>query len=384
MANLLRAGWKVAWPPGNIPYEDKIFLVTALLSGVFALFVFTPTNLIQGLSPYHHAAVIAMGAFSLGIWARARSGKKPPVLTFIVVSLLLLDLMYFTNGASRGVMVWILPLALVFSIVLLRGRRRLFLIVLYTLHLPCLFLLEAFEPHWVTAYPSSWARLLDQLISVPLVTLMTGFLVVAMTHALDEERKRSAEQASRLEDLVRETGHLALTDGLTGLLNQRALRERLRDEMATAVRHGHPLSLVIIDLDHFKSINDHFGHQAGDEAIFRAANCIKDSVRLDDIVGRYGGEEFMVILPHVNAKRAFVLAEKIRLSVQSAECNGPTPFTLSAGVAERQYETDEESLFRRADRALYRAKHLGRNRVIFADAKYAHGSNTGIRRAHTG
>jgi diguanylate cyclase (GGDEF)-like protein len=371
-AKLLRTARKAVWPPEDIPVENRIFLVTTLLAWVFALFVFAPTNFIQGLSTYHQAAALAMGGIALVMWVMARSGRQPPVLVFIFVSLVLIDLMYFTNGASTGVMVWIFPVVLVFSIMLLRGWPRFLLVLLYTVNLPFLFLTEAFEPEWVIPYPSDWARLLDQLISVPLVTLMTGFLVLAMTRALDDERRRSAAQESRLEDLVRETGHLALTDGLTGLLNQRALRERLRGEMAAAVRHGHPLSLIIIDLDHFKSINDRFGHQAGDEAICRAASCIKDSLRLEDIVGRYGGEEFMVILPHIDAEGAFALAEKIRQNIQSAECKGPTPFTLSAGAAERQDESEEESLFRRADRALYRAKHLGRNRVVLAEAMHAH------------
>jgi diguanylate cyclase (GGDEF)-like protein len=363
----VRAVWKALWPPVDLRLETRVFLATTLLAGLFALFVFTPANLIQGLPLYHHVAVIGMGILALSMWAMARLGKKTSVVVFIIASLILLDWMHFTNGASMGSTIWIMPLALVFSMILLRGWRRLLLVFIYSVNLPFIILVEAFLPGWVTPYPYGWARLLDQLISVPLATLLTGFLMAAMTHALDEERGRSAAQEERLQELVRETARLALTDGLTGILNQRALRERLRLEMAEAVRHGHSLSVLIMDLDHFKEVNDRSGHQAGDEAICRVAQYIGDSIGPDDIAGRYGGEEFLLVLPRLDATGAVALAEKIRARVETAERAGATPFTLSVGVAQRHAETEEEVLFRRADRALYKAKDLGRNRVAVAD-----------------
>ena len=104
---------------------------------------------------------------------------------------------------------------------------------------------------------------------------------------------------------------------------------------------------------------------------------IRESIRLYDVAGRYGGEEFLVILPRVDAAGALLRAEEIRARVEAAERSGSTPFTLSVGVAQRDAETEEDLLFRRADRALYRAKDLGRNRVVVADWPEELGSEAG-------
>ena len=159
--------------------------------------------------------------------------------------------------------------------------------------------------------------------------------------------------------------HLAERDGLTGLLNHRAFHARLVAEVEHAQRIGGTLSLLVIDLDHFKEVNDRFGHLAGDEVLRQVAAVLQDVAREGDVVARVGGEEFCVLLPNTAAIGARLPAERVRAAV--AVLRDPLPLTVSVGVC--SFPDDAASareLFERADAALYEAKRRGRNRVHLA------------------
>jgi diguanylate cyclase (GGDEF)-like protein/PAS domain S-box-containing protein len=165
------------------------------------------------------------------------------------------------------------------------------------------------------------------------------------------------------EGLRRQT----VTDDLTGVANRRAFYERAAREFARSIRHGLPLSLISTDLDHFKRINDDYGHRVGDRVLCDFATRVQKMLRSEDLCARTGGEEFCILLPDTDLASARALAERIRRVV--ADCH-PDPehprlqFTASFGVASLgQGEHDFESLYLRADRALYRAKEAGRNRT---------------------
>ena len=174
----------------------------------------------------------------------------------------------------------------------------------------------------------------------------------------------------RADDLNRQ---LATRDELTGLANRRSLNEVLASEWARAKRSGQPLALAMIDIDHFKRYNDHYGHQAGDECLKRIARDIQmNARRTGDLAARYGGEEFLLILPDADAAVALRLAEGLRKSIESLDlphAHSPAgKVTVSVGVAalDDACYPDAESLLRAADDALYRAKDLGRNQVRVA------------------
>lgn len=170
-----------------------------------------------------------------------------------------------------------------------------------------------------------------------------------------------------LKEKAGEFEQLSLTDGLTGLLNRRYLEERLDEEIKRSSRHRFPLSLLMLDVDDFKSYNDSFGHPAGDEALKIAAEVIKDSLRNEDVAARYGGEEFSVMLPQTSADEASAIAERIRDRFESTKF----PFrqvTVSIGVAVFTGDGQTSAqLINAADNALYRAKHSGRNAVKMFD-----------------
>lgn len=161
----------------------------------------------------------------------------------------------------------------------------------------------------------------------------------------------------------------ATTDGLTGLYAHKYFKLRLQEEMERARRYKRALSLLLIDIDHFKSINDEYGHLAGDKVLKRLSKAWREKIRMGDIIARYGGEEFAVILPETPKPDALKAAENLRAYTEEAAVEG-IPVTISIGVGFYHWEdtdSDSDALIMRADRALYRAKRQGRNRVEMSE-----------------
>ena len=166
-------------------------------------------------------------------------------------------------------------------------------------------------------------------------------------------------------DLKAEVARLAASDSLTGLANRRALSSALMREAARTVRTKEPLSLAVIDVDHFKAVNDSFGHIVGDEVLRQVADAMARNVRDVDLVARYGGEEFAIVLPNCGSDGALAVVERVRAAVESAAT--VTKVTVSAGIATSLGDgSDSESLMAAADGALYVSKRAGRDRVTLA------------------
>lgn len=162
--------------------------------------------------------------------------------------------------------------------------------------------------------------------------------------------------------------HSAATDGLTGTLTRRAFREEADKLISLAIRHGHALSCIVLDVDHFKRVNDTYGHSAGDEVLKAVASACQSSLRASDLFGRLGGEEFAVMLPHVDAKGALAAAEKLRGAIAAQAIHGdfgPLAVTASFGISALSTNTrDSATLLAQADAAMYLAKSAGRNRCV--------------------
>lgn len=199
--------------------------------------------------------------------------------------------------------------------------------------------------------------------------------VVGTLCAIDRRRRIPTVEARRLGDtfasllaweldreaVLSELGTRARTDPLTGLANHGTLFERLGAEVARASRHGRALSLVMLDLDHFKRVNDTRGHPAGDLVLKEVARRLGSVARAEDLVARVGGEEFAWLLPETGRSAAWQAAEKARASIAAEPMPGDLRVTISAGIAELSHAGDETELYRLADRALYWAKRHGRN-----------------------
>lgn len=189
---------------------------------------------------------------------------------------------------------------------------------------------------------------------------------VAVAIRLKHERdqlERSAEEARVRAETASE---MSMTDALTGLLNRYGLQRSLQHELAEARRYARPLSCLLIDIDFFKSVNDTFGHAAGDTALRQVARVLTEAVRASDVVCRHGGEEFLVLAPETGLEGALALAEKIRVASSSrlyGDGERVFPITLSVGAAQLAEGESAHDMIARADQALYHAKEAGRNRV---------------------
>jgi diguanylate cyclase (GGDEF)-like protein len=221
----------------------------------------------------------------------------------------------------------------------------------------------------------------DTFMSVPIVFLSTETdfdkQLLALGTGADEFLTRpitprqlvsAITSRARRARLLRE---LMLHDSLTGLLNHTTVKERLVKELAQALRHRVPVALAMIDIDHFKSINDRYGHLAGDRVIKSLARLLQQRLRQSDVIGRYGGEEFLVLMNDTTGKKARTLMDKLRddfagLKHQASE--EPFRATFSCGIAAISGETKASALTDIADRALYQAKHKGRNQVVLVNS----------------
>lgn len=193
-----------------------------------------------------------------------------------------------------------------------------------------------------------------------LVTTLSR-LTDELTDLTRELNKKNRELAAANETITR----LMKTDPLTGLANRRHLSELLERELSQARRHGRPLAALMADIDHFKFINDTYGHNTGDKVLQQAAEILRDSCRTEDIVARYGGEEFFVILPNSGAAAAADCAERMRKAIAGASFTGIDRFISASFGATVFIPADtEEDFIKRADAALYEAKATGRNRVV--------------------
>jgi diguanylate cyclase (GGDEF)-like protein len=197
-----------------------------------------------------------------------------------------------------------------------------------------------------------------------------GQLVLNGSVALHRER-RLVYATAELRQLTGSLERLATTDTLTGLLNRRVFFEQLGVEFGRSLRYRHPMSVIMVDLDHFKDVNDRSGHPFGDLVLSVTAQTLRSNVRESDLVARYGGEEFVLLLPETGSDEALIVAEKLRAAVerqQHSDAATETHITISLGVATAPdcRPGDAEDLVRLADEALYEAKRAGRNRAVLA------------------
>lgn len=213
------------------------------------------------------------------------------------------------------------------------------------------------DEHWYQMQEKciSWpdGRTVKYSIAVDISDLKTIQNSLAEAHAMLALKNRELER-------------LSSTDRLTGLYNRLRLDEALAKELARAARYESVFSVILLDVDHFKAVNDSHGHQAGDQVLVRLSQILQDHRRVPDVVGRWGGEEFLIVCPETDGEGAAVYAEQLRAAIAGASFPTVGHKTASFGVATYRPGDNEKELVRRADEALYQAKEAGRDRVVSA------------------
>lgn len=218
----------------------------------------------------------------------------------------------------------------------------------------------------VPQFPGAWVVFYEGASFVAVFVTIVALLLFFQSRA-DQDAEELAVKARFMEALMLKFEDLSRTDPLTGLLNRRAILGCLEDEAVRATRHQTAFSLLLVDIDRFKQVNDDHGHEAGDLVLKELSRDLVESLREVDRVGRWGGEEFLCLLPDTEEAGAEVVAEKIRRRIEDRTyLFGMTPLrcTVTLGVATHRGDSGFEETLRKADRALYDGKRTGRNRVM--------------------
>ena len=376
-----------------VPFIDPrtIVLLTGIMGGLMSIVLYFlrrnyPPS-VKGLGEWSLATALLF----FGGLAAATRGKSPELVSITLANLLIFLGVYMQLVGSQrffglkpkigpGLLV-ILGLALVsawYTVVDPNYRPRL---MIYVLVMTSLFSAQAlliYKRGTATfAHRFAFGILLGAIAS-QLLRFLTAWLYPLGTGILDNTPQNliyvvahpfvmllfAISLVLMATDRVRaEFEHLATHDSLTNALTRRHLTEVCQQELERCNRHGRVMSALLIDVDHFKSINDSKGHQAGDQVLVQFAAAVQTLLRRADVMGRLGGEEFVVLLPETSIEVARVVAERIRAKV--GELIDPAPFTVSIGVTTNVAATDTvDALMARADAAMYQAKAKGRNQVV--------------------
>jgi diguanylate cyclase (GGDEF)-like protein len=228
---------------------------------------------------------------------------------------------------------------------------------------------------WLATWRQEQFLLILAAIAAVIVTtaVATG---IQRRHALTEQLEKVRGDVEQTNDALRVAlagaELLAAHDQLTGLWNRRNFDQRMDGSIAHALRHGDTFSLLLIDIDHFKNVNDYYGHLAGDGVLKRFGEVLTERLRQNDVAARWGGEEFVILADGATLENTRVMAEQVRESIAATTFSPVARVTVSIGIAEYQPGETGDDLLKRADKALYAAKRNGRNRVICeVDPEYA-------------
>jgi len=207
------------------------------------------------------------------------------------------------------------------------------------------------------------------VLDAALLSVITAPVIYYLVRApVRRELERRLEAETRAETMAR----LAVLDPLTGTLNRRGITVALLEAMAYAERYEHPLTVALADIDRFKRVNDRFGHEAGDRVLEGLAEIFRETVRQNDRVGRYGGEEFLFVFPETTLEASRPIVERIRARASERlfhVTSGAITVTVSIGVTEFEPSEEHGRLLSRVDQAMYKAKRRGRNLVVVTDRR---------------
>lgn len=306
-----------------------------------------------------------IAAFVLSFYSVFRSGlnlrASDPSLTAeqMICSILVVTYaMYYAAPAGRGVLLLTYPVIFLFGVLRLDTRR---LMQLAVFAIACQGALIGAMVAW---RPGTFDVRVSLVRWVVLGAILIWFAL--MGGYISQLRKRASKNLSELRIALETSRGIATRDELTGLYNRRFLMDLLEQEKGRSDRSRMPFSICLLDVDHFKKVNDVFGHLTGDQVLRGFSRALLPQMRITDYFGRYGGEEFMMILPQTQIEEARVCAERFRSTIENFRFPKPAPdirLTVSIGIARYEVGESLETTIHRADIALYKAKEAGRNRV---------------------
>lgn len=313
----------------------------------------------------------------VGLYVRSRFWRAHPgssFASFLVLVLGFYPAVWWSNFGIAGGNHIIGVALFALSAAQFNGWRRHTAAILVVVMTAVMMAAEHQFPNAVAVYPTPWAQFRDNFLTF----FWLGSALYGLNWVTDRnyatEREKAHDYAAivertnrQLEEALEMNRRLANRDSLTGLPNRRYLEPLLAQQLDEAHRYGRPLTLAVLDIDHFKSVNDRHGHAVGDRIIAGIGKTMAEVIRAADVAARWGGEEFVVLYPETDIEGALTVSERLRSEVEGARYAEGVWVTISIGLAGVAEGDTAGSLFERADAALYEAKHQGRNRVEILD-----------------
>ncbi|NLT96321.1 MAG: diguanylate cyclase [Clostridia bacterium] len=374
---------------------NAVFLVSIFLSFYSSL-----VNYIIDLGTRVILITFFCGVAAIGLYIVFRNSKNYKMVSFIAVILscfIIFPAMWFANGGSYGSVPYFMIINAGIIALLLVGWPRKIIFSLFVLVSSVLIFIEYRRPELVVGYDSQFIRYMDLFLGFFIcllsIVVLIAFLIDSYLSELQKSKQYLAEleeknkeieaknrmleksntelieakeKAEKLNQLLYEEKQklqkLSITDYLTGTFNKRFITTCLEEEIEESRKKHNKLTLALIDIDNFKNINDTYGHLYGDYVVERVARTIINNLRQTDIVGRYGGDEFLIILPNTSREKGYAMIELIRQRILELEWENDLVVTISGGVIE--VGSDElTGLLNKADRLLYKAKNKSRNLI---------------------
>lgn len=286
-----------------------------------------------------------------------------PALLFVAFAYM--PFMFFINSGIDGPMVMYFIMVIFFIAIAFRDAQRIVVMGLVLVWYLLVLLAGHYFPQFVSEYTGNQSRLLDIFFAFLFISIISAVLASVVLKVYDVEHKRVNELLEELQAKNDELYKLSIRDGLTGLYNRRYFLECLENEIAASNASGLPICLLMIDIDHFKVINDTYGHSVGDEIIKLLVKSTRNCLRDHDVFGRYGGEEFTVLLPNCSFDDGRRIAQRICDNAADQRYRKSIGFTVSVGLAAYIPGESAQRLIDRSDKNLYTAKNNGRNRVEY-------------------
>ncbi|MBO4445318.1 MAG: GGDEF domain-containing protein [Clostridia bacterium] len=368
MKERIKAVFKEAFAE-NVPTKKKFFYYVCFMSPLFSLLA-TITNLITGTvtgdnSSLGFWACVICTVCCLCLYPLSKLIKNVDILIYMsafALNILVMPLLYFTVGGIDSSMPIYFVVGIVFSALMIEDRKT--AVAVLTTSFFWYAIVLYYDYHYDIASRFSVldrpSQFLDTYLDFVVVSSCIAVLVKILATSFENQQVRSDKLLVQMEDL-------SVKDPLTGAYNRRFLIKYLDDSMRTAAENGTGIAIVMFDIDKFKRINDDYGHLVGDEVIKAVANLLMSSCRDYDIVSRYGGEEFILVMPGASEEIAFNRAEQIRTRFETMKVSSSIdrPVTLSGGVAEFVPSmTSPDDFIKIADDNLYMAKETGRNKTV--------------------
>lgn len=298
--------------------------------------------------------LLVYSVFSLIAVLKKSRMKWIKYATLLLLCFVLIPFTWFTTGGSENVTLLYSTILLVVVSVVLRGTSKVIFVTLFIVEIEVLLLLEHFSPSMVSTVGSQ-TLFIDSMIQLPIIIVIISYLVSKVIRMYKKQQNMIKLYNKRL-------AKISLTDELSKVHNRRSILTILEENFQKAKEGKQELQILLIDIDNFKEINDQYGHQAGDNVITSMCQEIRSIIYKEGIIGRYGGDEFLIIFNDISFDQAKVYADKLQITISSDKMESIN-FSISGGLVNYENETDIKQLIYKADILLFEAKKMGKDMV---------------------